>query len=467
MHKLPLFTMVTNFPSGDSLLDDKEPKEGQQLTFSGFNHELDNNENFTSDGGYICYDTRETWGKGIEHSTTIEVLELASGREIIVYEPDEISVGSQPAPGVAAVSFNPAGNDLAFIHGPLVFDVPKRGAYGWSNRTGARITMTGNQVMQNDRWRMVTSDGAYNLSWIDFRDVTNHTDTKPGAHRGGTHRHEYSMNGMRIGFTYDDFLLPEYGRTVGYMEAHIFAPKPASHYFAVIVPVVPKGTSKVGEIEKAYADSWVDQAGTMRAFIGVVRNEDGNTFQESLFVADIPADVDITSAYSGNHKQYPVPPKGITIRRLTHDWAGGIVRGAPDGSRIAYFGKDINEVTQVYIIPCDGSDKHPDPSKHPVQATFLAKGTKSGLRWFPDSLHILCMSDNGLVKTCVEPGTNFGRSTFVTPHGDSIERYAPAISPDGKKIVYNCLIPTFDENRNLLKNYSGKDFSQIFLTEIS
>lgn len=461
-----LFAMVSHAtPDGASPRSDAL-EEGRQLTFSGRNHELDNNENFSSDGAYLCYDTRETMGPGIQHSTTIEVLELATGREIVVYEPDEIAVGDAPAPGVAAVSFNPAENELAFIHGPLVSEVPKRGPYGWPNRTGARITLDGDVVERNGRWRMLKED-AYLLSWIDAREVAPDRDTTPGAHRGGTHRHEYSGNGTRIGFTYDDILLPEYGRTVGYLEAHPSSPKPASHYFAVVVPVVSKGSSRAGEIEKAYADSWVDHAGTMRAFVGVVRNADGKTYEESLFVADIPPGVDITTADSGNRKKYPTPPHGITIRRLTHDWAGGIVRGAPDGRRIAYFGKDANSVCQVFIIPADGSDRHEDSTRRPVQATFLPGGTRAGLRWFPNGTHILCVSDWGLVKTCIEAGADFGRSTFITPHGDDVERYAPAISPDGRHVVYNRMTPTYDRNGRHLVNYAGRDFSQIFVVDMA
>jgi len=438
------------------------PAEGRQLTFSGWNHELDNNENFSRDGAFICYDTRETHGPGIEHSTTIEVLELATGREIVIYEPAEIVFGSAPAPGVAAVSFNPAAMEAAFIHGPLVAEVPTRGPYGWPNRTGARVTLSSEVVMREGRWRMLP-DGAYALSWIDARDVALDYDTTPGAHRGGTHRHEYCGNGQRLGFTYDDFLLPAYGRTIAYLEPHPAAPQPASHYFAVVVPVVPKNQARAGDIVKAYADSWVDPAGTMRAFIGVVCTVEGSSFEESLFVADIPTAVDVTAAISGNRHHYPTPPPGITIRRLTHQWAAGIVRGSPEGRRIAYIGKDDRGVRQVFIIAADGGERHPDPAKRPRQATFLDHGAQTGLRWFPDGDHLLCVSDGGLVETCVAEGDKFGHSMFLTSHGDGVSRYAPAISPDGLSIAYNRLAETHDARGERLANYAGKDFSHIFI----
>jgi hypothetical protein len=444
---------------------DMNIEEGKQLTFSAQNHELDNNDNFSSDGKYLCYDTRETMGVGIDHGTTIELLELATGREIIVYKPDEIVTGDAPAPGVGAVSFNLVVPEVAFIHGPPVPEVAVRGPYGKPNRNGARVILDGDIVEKAGRWYMFT-DGKYNFSWIDKRDIATDRDTLSGAHRGGTHRHEYSGDGRRIGFTYDDFLLPEYDRTVGYMQANTAAPDPASHYFAVIVPVVPKGTSKPGEIEKAYGDSWVDAAGTMRAFIGVVRNDDRETYEESLFVADIPVEVDITTADSGNAERYPTPPEGITIRRLTHEWAGGIVRGAPDGKRIAYYGKDENGLGQIFTIEADGSDRHENPAKRPLQVTFLPEGTEAGLRWHPDGNHILCLSDGGLVMTDITPGNNFGKYRFITPHGDGNERYAPVISVDGKQAAYNCLTPTFDEKGTRVLNYADLDFSQIFVVAI-
>lgn len=440
--------------------------EGRQLTFSAQNHELDGNDNFSSDGKYLCYDTRETIGPGIDHGTTIEVLELATGREIILYKPDEIVTGDAPAPGVGAVSFSLANQEVAFIHGPPVAEVAKRGSYGKPNRNGARVILNGEIVEQDGRWQML-KDGAYAMSWIDKRDIETDRDTLPGAHRGGTHRHEYSRDGKRIGFTYDDFLLTQYDRTVGYMEANAAAPVSATHYFALLVPVVLKGTSQAGEIEKAYGDSWVDAEGTMRAFIGVVRNADGESYEESLFVADVPLDVDITTADSGNAERFPTPPQGVRIRRLTHDWAGGIVRGAPDGKRIAYYGKDENGLGQIFVIDAAGSDQHDNPMMHPKQVTFLPAGTEVGLRWYPDGNHVLCISDGGVVLTSIASGEGFGKYRFLTPHGDGKERYAPVISVDGKQAAYNCLTATCDEKGKRVFNYAGLDFSQVFIVNIN
>ena len=432
--------------------------EEQQITFSCKNHELDNNDNFSPDGRFLCYDTRETVGPGIENSQSIDLVEIETGREIVIYQPPASVTGAEAAPGVGAASYSWTEPRVAFIHGPLLEDVPARGYYGKPNRNGAVVRADGPPLLQ---------DGRYPMAWLDLRDVATDRDSTPGAHRGGTHRHEYNRNGQRIGFTYDDFLLPQYDRTIGYMTPHPKAPAPAECWFAVLVTPAPMGQAKPGEIEKAYGDSWVDPQGTMRAFIGKVRNPDGITYEESLFVADIPSDVDITTADAGAADRYPRPPQGVSVRRLTHGWAGGIVRGSPDGTKIAYYGKAADGSTQIFIIPADGSDQAEDPAKRPVQATHLPHGAESGLRWHPSGDIIFCISNNGIVATCVAAGARFGVSVFLTAQGDETPRYALAVSPDGRRLAYNRTVPTEDTDGQPCTNYAGKDFSQIFLLDIA
>ena len=307
----------------------------------------------------------------------------------------------------------------------------------------------------------MAADGSQRLTWLDWRDVDTTRDTLPGAHRGGTHDHEYSSDGKRVGLTYNDQLLPEYDRTVAYLEKHPAAPGGVPYYFAILVPVVPKGTSKPGELEKASSDAWIGPNGRKRAFVGKVRNEDGETYQTSLFLAEIPEDVDITTADSGSATRFPTPPKGIRIRRMTHDSAGGFVRGTPEGDRIAYYGRDENGVSQIFIIPTDGSDRDPDPAKRPVQATHFAKGAGS-VRWHPSGNSIACLTDGGVAVVCVKPGPDFGRAVFLTPQGDEPHREHLAWSPDGSVIVYDRVVPTYDAEGNVVKNFQGEDFRQIF-----
>ena len=70
----------------------------KQLTTTPKNHDLDYNENFPADARFLCYDTREMVGPGIDNSLGIELLELATGREIVVYRPERFMTGATPAP---------------------------------------------------------------------------------------------------------------------------------------------------------------------------------------------------------------------------------------------------------------------------------------------------------------------------------------------------------------------------------
>lgn len=426
----------------------------QQLTFSPKNHDLDNNDNFSPDGKLLCYDTRNMDGPGIDNGQEIYVVEVATGKETLLYTPEKIVTGEGAAPGVGAVSFHGTESRVVFIHGPAVEEVAERGPYGKPNRQGASVPADGSGKS--------AKQGGFEKSWLDARDVATDRDTTPGAHRGGTHRHEYTLDGQRVGFTYDDFLLPQYGRTVGFMSPHAQAPLGASHYFAVLVPVVPTGTAKPGEIEIASADSWVGRHGLMRAFIGKVRNDDGKTYETSLFVADIPADVDMTTADSGNATRYPSPPKGTAIRRLTHTWAGGTVRGSEDGTRIAYHAKASDGTTQVFVIASDGSDRSSDPEKQPQQATFLPEGSADGIRWHPSGNTIFSFSNNGIAATCVKPGALFGRSMFLTSQGDEPDRIKLTSSQDGTMLAFDKPVPTKDGQGKLVKAFDGSDILQIF-----
>ena len=55
----------------------------RQVTFTPKNHMLDNNDNFSADGRFVCYDTREWIGPGIENSQSVEKVEIATGKETV------------------------------------------------------------------------------------------------------------------------------------------------------------------------------------------------------------------------------------------------------------------------------------------------------------------------------------------------------------------------------------------------
>ncbi len=411
----------------------------KQITFSEKNHALDNNDNFSPDDKFLCYDTRGTvYNKNLANCKSIEKVEIATDKETVLWEPESVS-GEQAAPGVAAVSWHPSENKVIFIHGPLLSEVAERGYYGITNRTGVEVS----------------ADGLGTITKVDMRDVATDRPTTPGAQRGGTHRHEYTRDGNRIGFTYDDFLVTDYERTIGYMEPNSSAPEGYTHYFAVILKPAEKGKAKPGEIEKAYGDSWVDSKGTMRAFVGNVRAENGVDYETALFVADIPESVDITTANSGTATEYPEPPKGIKIRRLTHSGTvSGVVRGSFDGKYIAYISKDENGIEQIYIIDAKGSDLSAEKEMQPQKVTSLTDNVTC-LRWHPARYEMFYVANKNIAVASVEPGDTFGKTIQLT--NDTINKTDLVVSHNGKLLAYNKMVE---------KEGSDEKWDQIFVLEL-
>ncbi|MCX6625305.1 MAG: hypothetical protein NTY38_30440, partial [Acidobacteria bacterium] len=132
------------------------------MTFSPISHNLDNNDNFSRDNQFLSIDTRDTIATGIGGGTTIMKVSIWTGEEILLYAPQPVLTGTDKAPGLGAVGYSPIADEMVFIHGPLVADVPVRGYYGTRNRTGA----------------IVAGDGSQKITWVDCRDVTSETTPK-------------------------------------------------------------------------------------------------------------------------------------------------------------------------------------------------------------------------------------------------------------------------------------------------
>ena len=115
----------------------------KQITLSAKTHALDNNDNFSPDGKYLCYDTRATvFNTDLANTKSIEMVEIGTGTETILWNPPNVS-GEKAAPGVAAVSWHPSQNKVVFIHGPLLEEVEFRGYYDKPNRTGVEVSADG------------------------------------------------------------------------------------------------------------------------------------------------------------------------------------------------------------------------------------------------------------------------------------------------------------------------------------
>jgi hypothetical protein len=342
--------------------------EERQLTTAPRTHALDNNDNFSPDDRFLCFDTRETEIWKVDVRTGVETLLFGKG------------------PKAVAASYHPTRDEVIFIHGPVAEP------YFKSNRRGA----------------IVTADGS--LRFLDTRDVASPV-TPAGAHRGGTHRHEYSLNGKRVGFTYDDQLLPTYGRTIGMVQ---------DGKFAVLVPVVPEAAAKPGDIVMAASDSWVGREGVMRAFIGRVKEADGG-FRNSLFVADVPASVDMGTASAGDAKRFPSPPRGVRVRRLTTTEVSGIVRGSRDGKFIAYLAAAPDNTKQVFVVPSAGGAAR--------QLTSVPGGVQAGIRWHPAGKFVAVSTGQGIAVTQFSTG----KTVFLTKKGGD----ALVWSNDGKTLAFN------------------------------
>ena len=116
------------------------PMKEKQISFSNKNHFLDNNDNFSPDNHFLCYDTRGTvYNDNIGNSKSIEKIEISTGIETILYNPESVT-GEQAAPGVGAVSWHPSADKVIFIHGPFPEEVDKRGYYAITNRTGVEVS---------------------------------------------------------------------------------------------------------------------------------------------------------------------------------------------------------------------------------------------------------------------------------------------------------------------------------------
>jgi len=412
----------------------------KQITFSPKTHALDNNDNFSPDGKYLCYDTRATvYNENLANCKSIEKVNIETGEETVLWEPPFVT-GENAAPGVAAPSYHPKKNKVIFIHGPFLEEVEDRGYYSIKNRSAIEVD----------------GDGNGELIKVDLRDIKNKITT-PGAHRGGTHRHEYTRSGNRIGFTYDDIIVQKYDRTIGYMEENNNTAKGYTHYFSLILKPAEKGKSKPGEIEKAWDDSWIDSLGTMRAFIGKVRNESKN-YDYDIFVADIPLDLDITTSFSGNNNEHPRPADGINIRRLTHGLkADGIIRSSNDGKTIAFTAEDENGILQIHLIKSDGSQETP------TKITNLA-GNAYATRWLPSGNWIFCLSDGDVIATYVGQEKKYGKS--IKLNEQKLDRDELVVSQNGNLLAYDAPVLTRNSETKLVKDAAGNDFRQIFIMRL-
>lgn len=420
-----------------------------------FNHELDNNDNFSPDDRFLVFDTRPV-ETAIIASRVIAKVEIATGRVTPLYRTENANAFG---PGVGAASYAPRRDEVIFIHGPLRPESPAD-QYEKHRRIGV----------------IVSGAGGGHPRYADARDVRPPFTT--GALRGGTHRHEFSGDGEWIGFTYNDEIMREQGiksgrnldlRTIGVTRLGRAVRVPPQEQFpdhaegfsVLVVAVTPEPKPGSDEISNAAGDSWVGLRGyrradgqlqLARAFIGTVRDASGAPLDE-LFIVDIPADISRPGPLGpleGTPTQFPAPPEGAVQRRLTftagsrYPGCQGIVRSSPDGSQIAFRMRDSRGEWQVFLMPPTGGE--------PRQATFIEGGVAAGARWHPSGKAIVCVAGRRVVATVVEPGPRFGRSVVLSDR--TPPPYALVVSRDGRSVAYNRVVAA-----------GGREVSQVFVLD--
>ncbi len=369
-----------------------ESFEVRQITFDNRNHDLDNNQNFSRDGQWLIYDTRNP---GIGEGRTLEKVHIDTGEIQIIYSPPFIE---GQGPGIGATSLSPTSDRVVFIHGP------------WKE-TGRPYDFT---------WRrggLISFDGTGPFTFADARDMT--PPYTVGALRGGTHRHEWDGTGQWLGFTYNDQIMKDQGtdlRTIGVTKlgspVKVDNPDPMKFegdgegFSVLVVEVVPHPKPGSDEVNRAASDSWIGLQGYTkkdgilqrgRAFIGKTVSRSGEEIDE-VFVVDIPEDLTQPGELGpleGTDTAYPAPPQGASQRRLTwtekwpHPGAIGTCWTSPDGNWITFLAHDDQGLQQIFALSPLGGD--------PVQLTALEAGVADSPRWSPEGKGLVSVAKDGRV----------------------------------------------------------------------
>ena len=433
-----LFLSLTMYSCNDSTY----LTEKQLTNDLSYNHDLDNNDNFSPDNQWLVYDTRTEEG-GIAASAKIEKVNVETGEKKVLYV---IPNNTEWGPGAGAVSYSPVDNAVVFIHG--LMSVTKDNPYQQWQRTG-----------------VIINDSAPNVPvFMDARDIT--PPYTKGALRGGTHRHEWSGDGQWIGYTYNDAVLKALEdktdekhnlRTIGVSKRNIpvklekdtKGENVSGEWFsALVVRVTPTPKAGSDEISHAAGDSWVGTKGYLksdgryqvaRAFIGKVKDKNGKDIDE-VFIVDIPNDISVPSEFGpleGTDTTFLMPPKGAVQRRLTFTantpQAGctGIVRSSSDGSQLAFLAKDANGIQQIFIISPNGGT--------PTQLTFHDKNVEGSVRWHPDGKHV-CYVWEGSILICKTGNEGFENRFQLLTKATHPSPSNLVWSHDGAMLAFNRIV---------------------------
>ncbi len=429
--------------ANDSLINEK------QMTRGALHKDLDNNINFSPDGTRLVFDYRGEGG--INTNTRVGILDLRTGRDRLCYEE------KPPIKGLGAPSFI-NNTEIVAIHAltsGITYDLAVRGGM------------------------IIPADGSGRIKWLDSRNVT--APFTPGALRGGTHKHEPDASGEWIGFTYNDLIMKTRNhsdlRNVGVCKRGIKVQVPddpkgqnfTGESFAVLLTAcVDNPAPGTDEYQRAEADCWVGREGyptssgghqRARAFRGAVavKNGDKNDIVGDLFVVDVPDDITIPGPLGpleGTETDYPKPPKGAVVRRLTHtadnpdpDLRGinGQLRGCDDGKWVAFLGKvkvDGHVENQIFAAsPGTGEIRQVSSLHGGVMDGVRSanRGVMDGLRFAPNGRYVAGVSGSGEILVFSTENDSWGKAITLTKPNKHMAVNL-VISPDSNMIAYNRVI---------------------------
>lgn len=427
----------------------------RQLTTDPAGHLLHNSQVFSPDGNWIVFDSRNDETRLID-STRIGIVHTTSGEIRTLYQ---VAHANAHGPGVGAATFSPAAPVTAFIHGPEPATAAAPYAADRRSAVGVHLDRPGK------------------ATHLDARDVS--APFTPGALRGGSHAHHWSGDGRWLSFTYNDALIhsahPEKTdlRSIGVMKTGtpvtVADAKPDLHEFSgsafacIVVPVTDTPLPGSDQLSRAYEEGWVGSDGYLRAdgtrqaralaFLGDLADPSGKIFTE-VFIVDLPEDIAESAPAAplqGTAATLPQPPAGTAVRRLTH--SGGIraprhwLRGAPDGSTIAFLNQDANGTAQLFGVSPNGGT--------PRQLSRFTESVDCPFTWSPDGKSIACSAGHCVRQLDVATGE---ATTLTSLFPDRQHpRHGTVFSPDGTTIAFNRLLPHPD----------GGEFLQICLVQAS
>jgi hypothetical protein len=404
----------------------------RQLTNGPLQKDLDDNINFSPDGKLLVFDCR---GKaGINGNNRLGLVDVQTGEVTVFY------TQTPPTLGVGAPSFL---NDQEVV---AIHALTSGRTYDFTVRGG----------------RIIAADGSGKSRWLDSRDIT--PPFTPGALRGGTHKHEPDASGQWIGFTYNDHIMKTQRgsdlRNVGVSRRGHSVPAPADpagqnfsgeSFSVLLTACVDHPAPGTDEYDRAEGDCWVGAQGypasrgrqRARAFRGLVTPADGGAPVSDVFVVDVPDDITIPGLLGpleGTETDYPKPPQGAKVRRLTHTATApdpalrgvtGHLRADDGGHWIAYVGMAESAgriAKQIFVVaPATGSAR---------QLTHLPSSVADGLRFSPDGRYVVGSSADGSILAWSTESHRWGHillRTSPNPHPAS----NLVISPDSRLIAYN------------------------------